>query len=158
MDKQYYTIREVANLLGCNPITVRQRIKEGAFPGAVKVAGDNGKEWRIPVGEIEKAVTVTTEPASPLPTGIVTEQGVKRLFEEHIKFTRQVIEETAKQTAEQIAATVASQVSHDLVEIAKNQAIENAELRKEFTKVKNMLMVKEALNKEKKPWWKRFSK
>ena len=51
----YMSIREAAKLLGCSTTTVRNRMKEGLLPGAVKVpqGGDpNRSIWQLPHHEI----------------------------------------------------------------------------------------------------------
>src|SRR6266571_4144379 len=44
------TIRELAQLFGKQPSTVRAWVERGDFPGAYKL---HGKEWRVPVSSVE---------------------------------------------------------------------------------------------------------
>ena len=44
------TIRDLAQLFGKQPSTVRAWVERGDFPGAYKL---HGKEWRVPVSAVE---------------------------------------------------------------------------------------------------------
>jgi len=44
------TIRDLAQLFGKQPSTVRAWVERGDFPGAYKL---HGKEWRVPVTSVE---------------------------------------------------------------------------------------------------------
>ncbi|SRR5712691_1929462 len=44
------TIRDLAQLFGKQPSTVRAWVERGNFPGAYKL---HGKEWRVPVSAVE---------------------------------------------------------------------------------------------------------
>jgi len=44
------TIRDLAQLFGKQPSTVRGWVERGDFPGAYKL---HGKEWRVPVSSVE---------------------------------------------------------------------------------------------------------
>ena len=44
------TIRDLAEMFGKQPSTVRAWVERGDFPGAYKL---HGKEWRVPVSSVE---------------------------------------------------------------------------------------------------------
>ena len=52
-----YSLREVAELLGVDYATLERRVREGAFPGRFVVEGPSGPEMRVPVADVERAVT-----------------------------------------------------------------------------------------------------
>src|SRR5947199_7895652 len=45
------TIRDLAELFGKQPSTVRSWVERGDFPGAYKL---HGKEWRVPAGSVQE--------------------------------------------------------------------------------------------------------
>lgn len=50
--EQYYTVGEVAGLLRVGPATIRKRLKDGVYPGAIKP----GKSWLIPESQLMNAL------------------------------------------------------------------------------------------------------
>lgn len=48
----YYKVSEIASLLRVTPQTIRNRIKEEVYPGAIKP----GRDWLIPKPEIMNAL------------------------------------------------------------------------------------------------------
>jgi excisionase family DNA binding protein len=53
--EEYYTVEQVAQLLGVSSRTIRNLINRGRFPGAHRIDPDSKKStWRIPVSTVDK--------------------------------------------------------------------------------------------------------
>lgn len=51
MSKSFLTAKEVAAFLRVSPRTISRWCREGAFPGAIRIAGDG--PWRIPCSAVD---------------------------------------------------------------------------------------------------------